>query len=241
MDCAVKLTTFRAESSTGPDVNGHDRRRPIAVRQDLTHPLRSQHSPESVLRVDVAVDPPDALTEVGSTLLAVARKFGGGGGPEPVAHGSLAVDVRGDRVSGRVFWQQRADDEDRGDGCQEPAEATAGDPVLLFVAFSHGRRQTLAVMLESPGRHLHRGETPPMEPFQLDFPIPEIGAEPGDWLCRVNDPSAPIRVVKAVDRARITELIRRRPHLNRLFQFLGRVALSDPPPPVQHRHLQILE
>lgn len=69
------------------------------------------------------------------------------------------------------------------------------------------------------------------EPFQLDFAIPEIGAEVGDWLCSVNDPAAPLRVVRAVDRDRVRRLVSRHPGLDRAFRFLARLVPSDSLPP----------
>lgn len=72
------------------------------------------------------------------------------------------------------------------------------------------------------------------EPFQLDFAIPEIGAEPGDWIA-VDDGADPPEVVlvRRITRERVG-LIRH--HLSRLSQFLS-CAPADPSPAPSGRAL----
>lgn len=44
--------------------------------------------------------------------------------------------------------------------------------------------------------------------FQVDIAIPEIGAEPGDWVqVRYDTPGEPVRVMKVIDRQRASRLL----------------------------------
>lgn len=79
---------------------------------------------------------------------------------------------------------------------------------------------------------------PNLEPFQLQTPIPEIGAEPGDWITLDRGTSPPqLVLLRRIPQSKVNDIRRT---VEAMSGFLAQLPHRKDPEPVGKRRMEVV-